>query len=436
MQILKNTAIISVFTLISQLLGVLRDKLLISIVGVGITLDIYNAAFKIPDLINSIFLSFVGITVIVPFLTSSLIKNNKIELEKKVSTLFYFFNISLTIFAAIIILTLDLFLHKLFPAFSAQDLAVLSHVTKLMLIQPIILGSSNLITCVAQSNKIFSYYAISPVFYNIGVIIGILFFYKNYGVYGLVSGVILGAFFHVAIGFIYLIKYRIDINLKYFNFEYIKELLPIVGWRSIATIMISLKQFSITIVSGLLGAGIITVWTFTLNLVNMCVQFFATSFAIASFPVLSEYYEKGEMNILESTIKRNVREIFLYSIIFSFFMFFLARFVVGIIYNGDAKVLELFYILIVAIPFLNLEQYYARAMMAIHKVKILSLIHVASFIFLVSALAIFYKNNYDYTFIAYSYLIATALQVGTLYVLGQKSLKKLVTSKISPTFTK
>jgi O-antigen/teichoic acid export membrane protein len=107
-------------------------------------------------------------------------------------------------------------------------------------------------------------------------------------------------------------------------------------------------------------------------------------------------------------------------------MFLLAKFVVGIIYNSDAKVLELFYILIVAIPFLNLEQYYARAMMAIHKVKMLSFVHVSSFVFLLISLFIFYKNGYAYTFIAYSYLIATVLQVCTLYFLGQKSLKKLL----------
>lgn len=426
MQLFKNTAIISIFTIISQLLGVLRDKLLISIVGVGITLDIYNAAFKIPDLINAIFLSFVGITVMVPFLTTSLIKNNKLELEKKVSTIFYFFNICITLSSFVIILTLDLFLYKLFPNFSASDLILLSNVTKLMLMQPILLGASNLITCVAQSNKIFSYYAISPIFYNIGVILGILFLYKDYGIYGLVSGVILGAFLHFSISFIYLIKYKVDINLSYFNFAYVREILPIAGWRSVAFIMLSLKQFSITIVSGLLGAGIITVWTFSLNLVNMCVQFFATSYAIASFPILSEYYEKGEISILQKTIKKNVKEIFLYSIIFSILMFFLAKFAVGIIYNSDARVLELFYILIVAIPFLNLEQYYARAMMAIHKVKMLSLIHILSLIFLIISLSVFYKNGYDYTFIAYAYLINTIAQVLFLYILGQRSLKRLL----------
>lgn len=426
MQILKNTAIISIFTLISQLLGVLRDKLLISIVGVGITLDIYNAAFKIPDLLFYILISFVGITVIVPFLTPSIIKKDKLELEKKFATLFVFFSGIIFVLSIIVMFTLDLFLHRLFPSFSVQELSLLSKATKLMLLQPMIMGISSLISCLSQSYKSFIYYAIAPVFYNLGIIFGIVFFYKDYNLMGLVYGVIIGATMHIAINSIFIIKNKLDINLAYFDFKYIREILPVAGWRSIAFIIISLKQFSITIVSGLLGTGIITVWTFALNLINMCVQFFATSYAIASFPVLSEYYEKGEINILEKTIKKNVKEIFLYSIIFSMLMFFLARFVVGIIYNGDAKVLELFYILIVAIPFLNLEQYYARAMMAIHKVKMLSLIHVLSFIFLVISLYIFYKNGYDYTFIAYAYLINTIAQVLFLYLLGQRSLRNLI----------
>ena len=426
MQILKNTAIISIFTLISQLLGVLRDKLLISIVGVGVTLDIYNAAFKIPDLLIAVLVSFVGITVIVPFLTSSLVKNSRLELEKKFATLFVFFNSIILLFSIIIIFTLDLFLHRLFPAFTPENLVLLSAATKLMLVQPMLMGMSNLFACLAQTYKNFIYYAMAPIFYNLGIIFGIVFLYEKYNLMGLVYGVLIGAFLHIFINSIFIFKNRVDVNLAYFDFKYIREILPVAGWRSIAFIIISLKQFSITIVSGLLGAGIITVWTFALNLVNMCVQFFATSYAIASFPVLSEYYEKGEMDILESTIKKNVKEIFLYSIIFSMLMFFLAKFAVGIIYNSDARVLELFYILIVAIPFLNLEQYYARAMMAIHKVKMLSFMHVLSFVFLVISLYTFYKNEYNYTFIAYAYLSSTIIQVMILYILGQKSLKRLL----------
>ena len=426
MQILKNTAIISIFTILSQILGVLRDKLLISIVGVGIVLDIYNAAFKIPDLLIAILVSFVGLTVIVPFLTSSLVKNNELELEKKFATLFIFFNTVITILSVIIIMTLDLFLYKLFPAFSSENLLLLSHATKLMLIQPILMGVSNLFACLAQTYKNFIYYAIAPVFYNLGIIFGIVFLYEKYNLTGLVYGVLMGACLHIFINSIFIFKKKIDINFSFFDFLYIKQILPVASWRSITFIMLALKQFSITIVSGLLGAGIITVWTFAINLINMCVQFFATSFAIASFPILSEYYEKREIKILESTIKKNARDIFLYSILFSMFMFLIARLVVGIIYNNDAKILELFYILIVAIPFLNLEAYYARAMMAIHKVKIISFIHVISFVILLISLFTFYKNNYSYTFIAYSYLISTIFQVSVLYLFGQKSLKNLL----------
>jgi putative peptidoglycan lipid II flippase len=423
--IIKNTIIIALFTILSQALGVLRDKLLVTMIGIGVTLDIYNASFKIPDLLMAILVSFVGLTVVVPYFTTSVIKNDDLELNKKFSTLLMFFSAMIVILSVIIILTLDLFLGYMFPVFNAADLTSLSYMTKLLLIQPILIGISNLFACYAQTYKNFIYYAIAPIFYNLGIIFGIVFLYEKYKLSGLVYGVIAGAIMHISINTIFIIKKKVQVKLEYFDLKYIKQILPVVGNRSIAFISIALRQFSLTIVAGLLGAGIITAWTFALNLVNMCVQFFATSFAIASFPTLSEYYEKREFAILESTIKKNVRDIFLYSIIFSAIMFFFATAVVKIIYNGNQSVLNLFYILIFTIPFLNLEQYYARALMAINQSKLISHVFIATPILLIGLLYIFYISNLSYTLIAYAYLISVIVEVIALYILGQRTFRKL-----------
>ena len=333
MQIFKNTFIISFFTILSQLLGVLRDKLLVSVVGVGVVLDMYNASFKIPDLMASILFSFVGLTVMVPFLNSSLVKGDIREMHKKFSTIFFFFNIVMVALAILVVFTLDLFLHKLFPAFDTENLKTLSHITKLMLLQPIILGMSNLLACIAQAYKNFLYFALAPVLYNIGLIVGIVYFYEAHGSLGLLYGVWIGAFMHLFINFIFIFKNKVDINMVYFDFKYIKQILPIVTWRSVAFVLISLKQFILTIVSGLMGLGIISVWTFALNLTNMCVQFFATSYAVASFPVLSEYYEKGEYEILKKTIRKHTSQIFLFSLIFMCVAYIFAKPIVDIIYQ-------------------------------------------------------------------------------------------------------
>ena len=423
MQIFKNTFIISFFTILSQLLGVLRDKLLVSVVGVGVVLDMYNASFKIPDLMASILFSFVGLTVMVPFLNSSLVKGDIREMHKKFSTIFFFFNIVMVALAILVVFTLDLFLHKLFPAFDTENLKTLSHITKLMLLQPIILGMSNLLACIAQAYKNFLYFALAPVLYNIGLIVGIVYFYEAHGSLGLLYGVWIGAFMHLFINFIFIFKNKVDINMVYFDFKYIKQILPIVTWRSVAFVLISLKQFILTIVSGLMGLGIISVWTFALNLTNMCVQFFATSYAVASFPVLSEYYEKGEYEILKKTIRKHTSQIFLFSLIFMCVAYVFAKPIVDIIYGGNEKVLRIFYVLIIAIPFLNLEQYYARAMMAMRRVKFISIVHIFSFAVLIVALFVFYKMDYDYIFLAYAYLISVIAQVSVLFFMGNRIIK-------------
>jgi putative peptidoglycan lipid II flippase len=288
-----------------------------------------------------------------------------------------------------------------------------------MLIQPILLGSSNLITCVAQANKIFSYYAISPIFYNIGVIFGILFFYKNYGIYGLIYGVLLGAFFHFGTGFIYLIRHKVDINLKYFDFRFIREIFPIVAWRSIAFIVMSVKQFVLTVFAGFLGVGIISSFTFAFNLTNMAVQFFATSYSIAAFPMLSEYFERGEFEKLKNTIRSNISKLLGVSILFSVILFIFAKLIVSIIYNGDLRVLNMFYILIFSIPMLSIEQYYARAFMAMGKVKLVSIMQVISLFILCITLTVLYKNGSDYSMLAKGYLITITLQTFILIVISR-----------------
>src|SRR3989344_7053429 len=73
--------LLAFFAILSQLLGLIRDRLLAYSFGAGSTLDIYYAAFRIPDLIFVTAASIVSISVLVPFLIEKLDKS--IVLGKK-----------------------------------------------------------------------------------------------------------------------------------------------------------------------------------------------------------------------------------------------------------------------------------------------------------------------------------------------------------------
>jgi putative peptidoglycan lipid II flippase len=71
--------------------------------------------------------------------------------------------------------------------------------TRIMLLQPIILALSGLYGSYIQVYKKFFIYAISPIVYNLGIISGVVFLYPLFGMPGLVLGVIIGALLHLAI---------------------------------------------------------------------------------------------------------------------------------------------------------------------------------------------------------------------------------------------
>ena len=60
--------LLGLFAFLSQVLAFLRDRLLAHIFGAGSELDIYYAAFRIPDLIFVAAASVVSLSVLIPFI--------------------------------------------------------------------------------------------------------------------------------------------------------------------------------------------------------------------------------------------------------------------------------------------------------------------------------------------------------------------------------
>src|SRR3989344_3436596 len=165
------------FALLSQVLALVRDRLLASLFGAGETLDIYYAAFRIPDLIFVGVASFVSAFVLIPFF-ANYAASSKEEAKAFLDTIF-------TIF---------------FPTLSASSLAeefVL--ISRILLLQPVLLGLSGLLSTVTQAHRKFILYAISPILYNVGILAGIIFFYPSMGLSGIALGVVSGALLHLGI---------------------------------------------------------------------------------------------------------------------------------------------------------------------------------------------------------------------------------------------
>jgi putative peptidoglycan lipid II flippase len=184
--------ILGFFTFLSQLIGLVRDRLLAYSFGASRTVDVYYAAFKIPDLVLVVGGSIVSIAVLVPFLTRKL--NEDYEAAKRfIDAVFTAFFIGIVLLSTLLFILMPWLAPKVFPGIDdpalQSDLILLG---RMFLLSPVFLGISNIFASIVQVYKRFIIYALSPILYNFGIIIGIVALYPVFGIGGLGLGVIIG----------------------------------------------------------------------------------------------------------------------------------------------------------------------------------------------------------------------------------------------------
>ncbi len=293
--------LVGFFSLFSRLLGIVRDRILAGEFGAGEVLDAYYTAFRIPDLIyNLLILGALSAGFIPIFL--SLIKKMKCDnnfyfcyskSENKeawnlVNNILNLLIIILSFFSIIGFIFSPQLIKLIAPGFNPELKEITINLTRIMFLSPIFLGISSLLGGVLQSFKNFLIFSLAPIFYNLGIIIGALFFVPIIGINGLAWGVVLGAFLHMLIqipsvkilGF----RWSFFINLKDKNLKKI-SLMMIPRTLSLAISQINLVV--ITIIASTLSAGSLAIFNFANNLQSFPIGIFGISFAVAAFPALS-----------------------------------------------------------------------------------------------------------------------------------------------------
>jgi len=287
----RAAVLLAMSAIISSFLGLIRDRLLAGAFGAGRPLDIYYASFRIPDILyNLVALSLVSVTVLIPLFLEK-IKDSQENARA-------FLNGILTVFLGIMVLLALAFfvfapaLAKMIaPGFSAQDAARLVLLTRIMLLSSIFLGISNLLSTVIQSYRRFFIYALSPLFYNGGIIFGILFLYPIFGMKGLAFGVVFGAFLHAFVQLPGLMKLGFAPRLSFnASFADIKKVVLFSLPRSLGLGAQQIVLVFITAIASALSAGSIAVFHFSLNLQSVALNIVGVSYSVAAFPTLAKLF--------------------------------------------------------------------------------------------------------------------------------------------------
>tara|TARA_B100000745_G_C20153179_1_gene395261 strand:+ start:603 stop:2273 length:1671 start_codon:yes stop_codon:yes gene_type:complete len=313
---------VAIFTFLAQLLALLRDRILAHNFGAGELLDIYYAAFKLPDLLFALIASLVSAYILIPLIAQAG-EESKQKAREFLSDAVMFLTFVLGAAAAVAAVFTPQILSTLYPSFTDSGLfSEFVLLTRILLLQPILLGISSVISSVTQLERRFLLYALSGVFYNVGIIFGILVLEPLFGIAGLGYGVVLGALLHMALHIPVVISSGLTPYLKFPDMERLRHIVLHSFPRSLALSSHIIIAVVVTVLAAPLKEGSITIFSFAYNLEGVPLALIGASYAVVAFPTLATLYAANEVEAFVKRVSDAARHLILWS------MFALVIFVV------------------------------------------------------------------------------------------------------------
>jgi putative peptidoglycan lipid II flippase len=285
----------------ADILALARDRLFAATFGAGHELDVYFAAFRVPDMIYTLTLLFAANTAIIPILFKKADKDEK-EAQGFIGGLMSIFLAMTLVLCAVAFIFMPRITAFIAPGFLGSDQNDVILLSRIILLSPILLGLSNLVSSVIQSYNRFFIYALSPIFYNLGIVIGIMFFYPLWGMQGLAWGVALGSALHLLVQVPSMIKLGFVPRLYARGFK--KDLWDVLILSFPRTIGLSLNQMmmtAMTAIASMLAVGSIAVFNLAQNLQSVPLSVVGLSYSVAAFPTMARLFAgKRNEEYLES----------------------------------------------------------------------------------------------------------------------------------------
>lgn len=304
--------LLAALTLASQILALLRDRTFAHTFGAGQTLDLYYAAFRVPDLVFALVSSLVSAYVIIPRITGMDREKTRQLLSESATFLFSvggFICVMLAVF-------MPQFLAFLYPNLVASpQQAEFVLLARMLLVQPILLGLSGVLASVTQVYRRFALFALSPVLYNLGIILGTVLFYPLWGLPGIGLGVIIGSIAYFAVNIPVVIEAGVMPRFRVPRFANMASVVRDSVPRSLALGIGSITALALTAFASRIGTGAVSVFTFAGNLEAVPLALIGSSYAVAAFPALSEASTVERRDEFTRILSTSARHITLWSIV-------------------------------------------------------------------------------------------------------------------------
>lgn len=285
----KAAGLLMAANLTSRILGLFREILIAGLFGRSDAADAYMAAFNLPDLFYWLLVGGALTAAFIPVFSGYVARGEQDEGWRVASSIINITFLGISVLIVIALIFTPQFVELQVPGFSAEKKELTVHLTRILLIQPLLLALSGLSMGILNSYKIFWASALGTVLYNACVILFGYLLAPSMGISGFAIGVVVGAGVNFAIQIPSLRKVgiRYQLIIEWQN----PGVRKIVALSIPMMISYTLNQFQVLITNNLashLPEGSIAAYTWAYRLFQLPIGIFALPIAIAVFPSLTE----------------------------------------------------------------------------------------------------------------------------------------------------
>ena len=372
--------------LLSSLLGFWRDRLLnaaympnkeAGLAGYVVGLDAYTAAFMVPDFMFAILVSGALSVTFIPVFNERWTKGNKQSAWQISSSMINFMALTTLATSVLIIIFADpLMRYFIAPGMSESGHALAVSMMRVIAVNPFIFAIAAVIASIQQAVGRFTFYALAPMIYNIGIIIGTVWFTNGInifgwqifdgGIMGVALGVVLGSVMQLIVSAVGLVGLGFDYEFKlHWRNRGFRKVLSLLPARSVDQGMdyaVSLVEVNL---ASRLGDGVIRAYQQALTLHMMPINLIGVAVSNAAFPQLTEHLGNNRQDLFQKDLRQLLRVIIWMAMPVSVITFFTRGYVVHFIRNtGDPMMAGILGCLVVAILFRTIYHMAARAFYA------------------------------------------------------------------------
>lgn len=431
-------------TFLSSLLGLFRDRLLNSTYAATYPqgLDAYTVAFIIPDFMFFLLVSGALSVTFIPVFNERLAHHNKKSAWELSTSMMNVMALAALVISVLIVIFAEPLVNLVAPGMNEDARALAVSLMRVIAINPFLFGVSSVIASMQQAVGRFTFFAMAPIFYNAGIIIGILWFTNGIelfgvqvfegGIMGVALGVVLGSMMQLITSVIGLagmgFDYRFKIFWKNVGFRKVLKLLPARSFDQGIDYFNNIVEVNL---ASRFQAGAIRAYQQATMLHMVPINLIGVAISTAAFPQMTERLSQGRPDLFRKELQSVLRVIIWIAMPVAAITYFARGYVVSFIYvGGDPVVAGLLSILAIAILFRSVYHIAARSFYAQQDTRTplyISLFTISLNIVLAIAFTLYL--GFGIYGLAWAQVIVAAVEVAILFIIMSRRIPNLFDTK-------